>query len=373
MRRPIQKRGTRANPKAQGTGAKSRRKRRDEESTTSFGGAKLDRSFLKALHGDESEVNDDSVEFIAPKPARRPAALLSNSWKEPDSIEVVLGGGGIKGFGHVGLLTALEELDVKTGIVTGVSIGSLLATLYANGYSPEQVFEIFLKEVQYITPGKLLKALILPAPLDGRLIGGGFKLKDFFADMISKYNLKPRPNLRIIAYNVIKKQPVIFEGENYDLLTALSASCAVPFVMRPVWYGGKRDKVKTAIKSWQGKTDEGVLVDGGVHHPYPSEFCKGKAIIGKLGFATDLPDEELSIVDTLFHLGEMVISRLLNRYFDEPDQHILIDVGKPQVATLSFGISRSQCYRMASHGYREALKVLKPAIRRGDVPLKANQ
>lgn len=367
MRRPKQERASRFKTKTGG----ARQKRRDTKNTGHGRASRNFRSPMPAALKFLSEETDG--EFIAPKPARRPAALLSNSWKEPDSIEVVLGGGGIKGFGHVGLLMALEELDVKTGIITGVSIGSLLATLYANGYSPEQVFEIFLKEVQYITPGKLLKALVLPAPFDGKLIGGGFKLKDFFADMIEKYKLKPRPNLRIIAYNVIKQQPVIFEGENYDLLTALSASCAVPFVMRPVWYGGEKNKVGTAIKSWRGKTDEGVLVDGGVHHPYPSEFCKGRAIIGKLGFATELPDEDLSIVDTLFHLGELVISRLLNRYFDEPGEHIMIEVGKPQVATLSFGISRSQCYRMASHGYRESLRVLKPAIRRGEVPLRSNQ
>ena len=55
-----------------------------------------------------------------------------------EATEIVLGGGANRGFAHCGLLQAIEELDVNTGTITGVSIGSIIATLYTNGYCPRR-------------------------------------------------------------------------------------------------------------------------------------------------------------------------------------------------------------------------------------------
>src|SRR5262245_1437919 len=71
--------------------------------------------------------------------------------KPQDTIEVVLGGGAVRGLGLIGLLQALEEHNVATTTFTGVSIGSLVATLYTNGYKPDEITEIFLKEIKAIS------------------------------------------------------------------------------------------------------------------------------------------------------------------------------------------------------------------------------
>ncbi|MEO8623833.1 MAG: patatin-like phospholipase family protein, partial [bacterium] len=41
-------------------------------------------------------------------------------------IALVLGGGGLKGFAHVGVLRALEELRIVPDVYAGTSIGAMI-------------------------------------------------------------------------------------------------------------------------------------------------------------------------------------------------------------------------------------------------------
>ena len=58
-------------------------------------------------------------------------------------IGVALSGGGIKGIAHAGVLKAFEENDIKIDVIGGTSSGSLVATLYAMGYSPRYIYLLF--------------------------------------------------------------------------------------------------------------------------------------------------------------------------------------------------------------------------------------
>lgn len=283
-------------------------------------------------------------------------------------IELVLGGGGIKGFGHIGLLKAIEEKGVAVGTITGVSIGSAVAAFYANGYSPDEIQTIFAREVRRLSPRHQERSVRAR-----NLLRGGIDLKELFADMVERYKLRPRRNLRILAYNVLNGKPVVFEGSGYDLATAIAASCSVPGVMRPVWFGQKDivSTVTTIIDSWRGKTTKGILVDGGVHHPNPGQFCSGPAIISKLGFTRSLPSQWLSPVDLFFHLVELAASRLIDWYFPDPEGHLVIPVGMPDVACLSFGISDEKFNDMVAYGRRTALRALGRAIKSGRIPTRS--
>ncbi len=58
------------------------------------------------------------------------------------SVGVVMSGGGAKGLYHIGVLEALEERGIPIDYVAGTSMGSIVAGLYAAGYSPAQMREI---------------------------------------------------------------------------------------------------------------------------------------------------------------------------------------------------------------------------------------
>ncbi len=60
-------------------------------------------------------------------------------------IGVALSGGGIRGIAHAGVLRALEENGIKIDIIGGTSCGSMVASLYAMGYTPHYIYILFKK------------------------------------------------------------------------------------------------------------------------------------------------------------------------------------------------------------------------------------
>ena len=57
-------------------------------------------------------------------------------------VGLSLAGGGLQGFSHIGVLKALEELGIKVDYISGTSTGSIVAALYAIGYTPDEITQI---------------------------------------------------------------------------------------------------------------------------------------------------------------------------------------------------------------------------------------
>ena len=60
-------------------------------------------------------------------------------------LGLALSGGGIRGIAHAGVLKAFEDNDIKIDVIGGTSSGSLVASLYAMGYSPYYIYILFKK------------------------------------------------------------------------------------------------------------------------------------------------------------------------------------------------------------------------------------
>ena len=69
--------------------------------------------------------------------------LLSATLASAQRVGLVLSGGGAKGLYHIGVIKALEENGIPIDYVSGTSMGAIIAGLYAIGYTPEQMAEIF--------------------------------------------------------------------------------------------------------------------------------------------------------------------------------------------------------------------------------------
>ncbi|NLN41811.1 MAG: phospholipase, partial [Clostridiales bacterium] len=57
---------------------------------------------------------------------------------------LALSGGGIRGAAHIGVLMALEEEGLVPSWISGTSAGSIVAGLYAYGYSIQELVDIAL-------------------------------------------------------------------------------------------------------------------------------------------------------------------------------------------------------------------------------------
>lgn len=247
------------------------------------------------------------------------------------SIPVVLGGGGMRGVGLLGLLRFLEEQLVLIGKIFGVSIGSIVGAMYTNGRKTEEIEKVFLDDLR--TAWWPLFQSLIPPLNPFRLMGGGLiDLVPLMRHLVEKYDLKPNDQLQIIAYDVLRREPVVFSGTDYDLAAVLAASCAVPGIMRPVIY------------TWRGRTM--YLYDGAVYHPQPGEFSPSPAIIGKL---IDFP--------------------FINLIFPERRGDFVASISQ---ATANFltPLSRGQVKELLEHGYRSARESLEQPIRLGLIPTR---
>jgi len=65
---------------------------------------------------------------------------------DKDKTGFVLSGGGARGFAHLGVLQALDEMKIRIDYLSGVSAGAIAAVFYASGYSPLQILDIFLEK-----------------------------------------------------------------------------------------------------------------------------------------------------------------------------------------------------------------------------------
>ena len=83
--------------------------------------------------------SNNTLENKPPEPAKIMSVAKVH---KPLVIGLALGGGAAKGYAHVGVIKALEENGIKAQIITGTSAGSLVGSLYAYGYNPEQLQQI---------------------------------------------------------------------------------------------------------------------------------------------------------------------------------------------------------------------------------------
>ena len=61
-------------------------------------------------------------------------------------VGLVLSGGGAKGLTHIGIIRALEENNIPIDYITGTSMGAIIGSLYAMGYSPDDMEELLKSE-----------------------------------------------------------------------------------------------------------------------------------------------------------------------------------------------------------------------------------
>ncbi|MBN1470559.1 MAG: patatin-like phospholipase family protein [Syntrophaceae bacterium] len=195
--------------------------------------------------------------------------LLSPSPAKPAKIAVVLGGGGSKGFAHIGVLKVLEAQKIPVNMIVGTSAGSLVGSLYASGKTAFELQEIALKmDSDHVID------------YDWKIWSGGLIIGDKLENFINT-NVKNTPieKLKIpfyaVATNIATGEEVVFTRGNTGM--AVRASCSVPAVFQPfkignVMYvdGGVVSPVAVDVARRNG-ADIVIAVDisGGLHKTVP--------------------------------------------------------------------------------------------------------
>lgn len=162
-------------------------------------------------------------------------------------LGLALGGGGCRGVGHIGALKAFEELGVKFDYIAGTSVGSIIASLYALGKTPDEMIEI-VKNIKKkeVTKGSI--PFIKPAKSE-RLEE---LLNRVYGDIMVFSEMKIP--LTVVCTDLKTGKEADFDYGN--VAKVVSGSCAVPGVFTPVVHEGMH------------------LVDGGLRNNVPVDVVK---------------------------------------------------------------------------------------------------
>lgn len=146
----------------------------------------------------------------------------------PLKIGLVFGGGGARGFGHIGVIKALEEVGIRADFVCGTSIGSLIAAAYASGATYEELVDMAGEIKQKdIRPTKLI-----PTPTSAKGVEE-LCIKAIKGDkMFSELNIP----FACVAVDINTGKEVVFESG--FVAKCVSASCCLPGVFIPVEIDG---------------------------------------------------------------------------------------------------------------------------------------
>ena len=196
------------------------------------------------------------------------------------------GGGGAKGMTHIGIIRALEENNIPIDYITGTSMGAIIGSLYAMGYSPDDMEALLRSEdfkrwysgqiepeygyyfkqnrptpeffnIRFSFKDSLhIKPQILPTSMVNPI-----QMNLVFVELFARATAACNGDFnhlfvpfRCIASDVYNKRPLIMRKG--DLGDAVRASMSFPFVFKPI------------------EIDSVLAYDGGIYNNFPTDIMR---------------------------------------------------------------------------------------------------
>jgi NTE family protein len=179
-------------------------------------------------------------------------------------IGLALGGGAARGFAHIPVLQALDELGLKPAVIAGTSMGAVIGAAYAAGMSGADIDAYatgifrnrsdFFGRLWQLRPRRLSEISFGIGQLDLERVLSAF-LPDVLPDEFAGLTIP----LRVTATDYYAGEVAVFADG--PLLPAIAASAAIPMVFRPVTINGR------------------IMVDGGIRNPVPFDLLGDVEIV----------------------------------------------------------------------------------------------
>ena len=289
--------------------------------------------------------------------------ILINSL-QAQRVGLVLSGGGAKGAAHIGVIKAFEENEIPIDYITGTSIGAIIGSLYAMGYTPDEMLQLMLsKEFGYWQTGTVeddymyyfqkpnptpemahfsidmsdslqIKTNFLPQSLINPI-----QMNQAFMALYAQATAKAAWNFdnlfvpfRCIGSDIYNKKPVIFK--NGELGEAVRISMTFPLFFKPVW----KDSVP--------------MFDGGIYDNFPVKTMK-EDFHPDFIFGVALSTGKSKPSNNPYNQIETMIMQETNYEVDEEDG-MIIRFNMPDVSLLDF----QKANEIMEMGYKRTMSLI---------------
>lgn len=272
-------------------------------------------------------------------------------------LGLALSGGGIRGIAHAGVLKALEENNIKIDAIGGTSSGSIIATLYAMGYSPYYIYILFKKYAKdIVNQNSILKVTSIGnfmANKKGNFQGfyTGEEIENGFNNIALRKGVKKISDIKMpiviptvdvqdskkyIITNKIpeKSSPNTEYINNIDIGKAIRASSSFPVVFSPCEYNKHR------------------FLDGGILDNFPTTEVKKQGVDKTItvNFKADDIDENSNIMDIVMRTIDIMGNKISEENISNSDMVLTIQTDKTGLLETE---KLDECYK---YGYRQTIE-----------------
>lgn len=241
-------------------------------------------------------------------------------------IGIALSGGGIRGVAHTGVLQALEDYNIKIDIIGGTSAGSMVASLYAMGYNPQEIYELVKKNAKKIVKANHFPFIsdLLRFPFRRKLTLDGFRngeaIEQIYDSLANERNINNISQIKmpivIPTVDIIKSKEYIFTNyipedseDKTQYITDISvgkavrASSSFPAVFSPC------------------KIEKYAFMDGGALDNIPVNEVKkqGADKVIAVKFNSDPIDEKSNIMDIAMKTIDIMGSKISEQELKNSD------------------------------------------------------
>lgn len=272
-------------------------------------------------------------------------------------LGLALSGGGIRGIAHAGVLKALEENNIKIDAIGGTSSGSIIATLYAMGYSPYYIYILFRKYAKdLVNQNSISKVTSIGnfmANKKGNFQGfyTGEEIENGFNNIALRKGVKKISDIKMpiviptvdvqnskkyIITNQIpeKTSPNTEYINNIEIGKAIRASSSFPVVFSPCEYNKHR------------------FLDGGILDNFPTTEVKKQGVDKTItvNFKADDIDENSNIMDIVMRTIDIMGNKISEENISNSDMVLTIQTDKTGLLETE---KLDECYK---YGYRQTIE-----------------
>lgn len=268
-------------------------------------------------------------------------------------LGIALSGGGIRGIAHAGALKALEDNGIKADIIGGTSSGSIIASLYAMGYSPYYIYILFkryAKEIAEIESAPIISG-ISNFMFNKKIAMNGFKtgnnIEKSYNNLAIKKGIRKIKDIKmplvIPTVDIVDSNKYVFtnkipsncEEEKYyisdiSIGKAVRASSSFPCVFCPCDFKGHK------------------FLDGGVLDNVPVEEVRkqGADKVIAINFKADDINDESNLMDIIMRTIDIMGNKISEEGLQTSDFTLTIQTDKTGLLEVD---KLDDCYK---YGYK---------------------
>lgn len=271
-------------------------------------------------------------------------------------LGLALSGGGIRGIAHAGVLKGLEDSNIKIDIIGGCSSGSLVASLYAMGYSPYYIYILFKRyanEIAGINSNPIVSGIsnfMVNKRIDIKGLKNGQLIEDVYNKIAFKKGIKLISDIKfpivIPSVDIANSKEYIFTSilppdnenksqyiTNISIGKAVRASSSFPAIFSPCELG------------------EHLFMDGGVLDNIPVYEVKkqGADKVIAVKFNSDAIDKNSNIMDFVMKTIDIMSSKISEESLEISDYILNVYTDKCGLLDVN---KLDMCYK---YGYKSVM------------------